>query len=83
MAKQRTGAEEAAMTREENEEEQFLRIREVLRLTGLSRATLYVMVNENQFPVPVRLRARAVAWRASQVREWMDTRPDATPENWA
>ena len=71
------------MTREEKEEEQFLRIREVLRLTGLSRATLYVMVNENQFPVPVRLRARAVAWRASQIREWMDTRPDATPENWA
>ena len=83
MAKQRTGAEEAAMTREEKEEDRFLRIREVLRLTGLSRATLYVMVNENQFPVPVRLRARAVAWRASQVREWMDTRPDATPENWA
>ena len=71
------------MTREEKEEEQFLRIREVLRLTGLSRSTLYVMVNENQFPVPVRLRARAVAWRASQVREWMDTRPEATPENWA
>ena len=71
------------MTREGKEEEQFLRIREVLRLMGLSRATLYVMVNENQFPVPVRLRARTVAWRASQVKEWMDTRPDATPENWA
>lgn len=62
--------------------DRFLRIGEVLKVTGLSRATLYLMVNEKQFPAPVRLRARAVAWRASQIREWMDTRPEATQANW-
>ena len=63
--------------------DRFLRIREVLRVTGLSRATLYVMVSEGQFPAPVRLRARAVGWRASQIQEWMDSRPEATQANWS
>ena len=64
------------------DQDRFLRIREVMVLTGLSRATLYLMVGERQFPAPVRLRARAVAWRASQIKNWMDNRPDATPANW-
>ena len=62
--------------------DRLLRIREVLNITRLSRATLYLMINEGDFPPPVRLRARAVAWRASQVQAWMDTRPTATPSNW-
>ena len=62
--------------------DRFLRIREVLRVTGLSRATLYAMVSEGQFPSPVRLRARAVGWRASQVQAWIDDRPQATQGNW-
>ena len=63
-------------------QERFLRIRAVLMVTGLSRATLYVMVKNESFPAPVRLGARSVAWRASQVQEWMDTRPEATHVNW-
>ena len=62
--------------------DRLLRIREVCALTGLSRATLYIMVRETTFPAPVRLRARAVAWRASEVRAWMESRPTATPHNW-
>ncbi len=63
--------------------DRFLRIREVLRMTGLSRATLYVMVHNEEFPPPVRLRARAVAWRSSQIQAWMDSRPEATSVNWS
>ena len=63
-------------------QDRFLRIREVLMVTGLSRATLYVMVKNDLFPAPVRLGARSVAWRASHVQAWMDTRPEATQANW-
>ena len=63
-------------------QDRFLRIREVLSITGLSRASLYVMVKNDSFPAPVRLGARSVAWRASHVQAWMDTRPEATQANW-
>lgn len=62
--------------------DRILRIREVLATTGLSKATLYQMVHDGTFPSPLRLNARAVGWRRSQVQAWIEDRPNANASNW-
>ena len=55
----------------------FLRIGTVVRLTGLGRSTIYRLMAEEQFPAPVRLTKRVVAWRRIDVERWGDARPTA------
>lgn len=47
---------------------------EVERMTSLSRTTLYRLIQQDQFPKPVQLTARAVAWRSSDVAAWIASR---------
>ncbi len=61
------------------EEKRFLRLPEVLKRTALSRTSIWRMMKRNEFPRNVRLGARAVAWRESDVEKWMDTRPPTKP----
>ena len=48
---------------------------EVERRTGLSRSTLYRKMRERTFPVPLKVSARAVRWRESDIRAYVDSRP--------
>jgi predicted DNA-binding transcriptional regulator AlpA len=52
----------------------MLRIREVLQLCGLSRATLYREIKLHAFPAPVKLSARSVGWLQEDVAQWLDAR---------
>ena len=57
----------------------LLRLRDVLRLTSLSQATIYRMVQRGEFPRPRRTsRQGAVRWRRSEVREWLEGLEPAT-----
>jgi prophage regulatory protein len=56
----------------------FLRLPAVLRLTGLSRSTIYRMVADHTFPAPVRIAKRAVAWRGEEMQRWKENRPPAS-----
>lgn len=56
----------------------FLRLPAVIRMTGLGRSTIYRLVAEDKFPTPVRLSARAIAWRRSDLERWSEARPAAT-----
>ena len=53
------------------EERRVVRREEVTRLTGLARATLHAKVADGTFPHPVRLGARSVGWRASDISDWL------------
>jgi prophage regulatory protein len=53
----------------------FLRLPAVVRITGLSRSTLYRLIADQQFPRPVQLGPRAVAWRRQDIDAWSETRP--------
>jgi prophage regulatory protein len=46
-------------------------------MTGLPRTTLYAAIAEGNFPAPVRIGRRAVAWREADVLQWLASRPDA------
>lgn len=52
----------------------LLRRREVEARTGLARSTIYEWVKRGDFPKPVRLGARLVAWRESDVADWLQSR---------
>lgn len=54
--------------------DRMLRIAEVLRITGVSTATLYRWIKDGHFPAPVKLGPNSVGWRASVVRNWIDSR---------
>lgn len=53
----------------------FLRLKDVMSLTGLGRSTIYkFMADEIDFPKTVPLGGRAVAWVESEIEEWMEQR---------
>ncbi|AVC42618.1 helix-turn-helix transcriptional regulator [Achromobacter ruhlandii] len=47
--------------------ESFLRIRDVLAIIPVSRATWYVGIQAGRYPTPVKLGPRASAWRRSDI----------------
>ena len=59
----------------------LLRREQVQALTGLARATLYKLIRAGEFPAPVRLTAKSVAWPSSSVLAWIDTRVSASKTN--
>lgn len=52
--------------------DRIIRRPELLRVTGLSSATLYRLMAEDRFPRPVQLSKNAVGWRASSVLSWLE-----------
>lgn len=55
----------------------LLKIKEVLLITGLGKTNLYGQIRSGDFPAPVRLGPRAVAWRSDAVTAWVESRPVA------
>jgi prophage regulatory protein len=54
---------------------QLLKLPRVIEKTGLGRSSIYAKVATGEFPAPVRLSARAIAWRADAVESWVESRP--------
>ena len=54
---------------------ELLRLRDLLKVVPISRSVIYDMVKRGEFPKPVKVGPRAVAWRMSDVRDWIDSRP--------
>ena len=42
---------------------------------GLRRTAIYERISNGTFPQPVRLSARCVRWRASDIRHWLIAQP--------
>ena len=60
--------------------QEVLRISDVVRLTRLSKATVYRMMARDAFPRPFPLTGvpgGAVAWRLEDVAKWIDDRQAA------
>ena len=55
--------------------DRLLRRREVERLTGLGKSSLYRMMRAGNFPEPVRVGNHAVRWLLSTITRWMESRP--------
>lgn len=49
----------------------LIKLRDVMDITGLGRSTVYKYVASGDFPKPVLLGVRAVAWVEEEVQEWV------------
>ncbi len=56
----------------------LMRLPMVMRWTGLGRSTIYRLIAAQQFPPPVVLAARAVAWRLADLERWSADRPTSS-----
>ena len=50
--------------------DRFMRERDVLDVTSLSRTTLWRVMKSGQFPRPVRISPGRVGWRESTIIAW-------------
>ena len=63
---------------------QIMRLREVLAVLGISRATLWRRVRDGQFPPPVRLGGtgtRTIGWKSSEVERWIEELRSSAEKN--
>lgn len=49
----------------------FLKLKEVMEKSALSRSAIYRKMNDGEFPQSVSLGDRAVAWVESEVQDWV------------
>jgi prophage regulatory protein len=54
--------------------EKFLRLLEVRSRVPYSRASIYRLIAQGEFPAPFALGARAVAWREVDIDDWIRAR---------
>lgn len=57
--------------------DRILRRPEVEEITGFSRSSLYAAIADGHFPKPVKLTARAVGWKQSDIEAWFASRKQA------
>jgi prophage regulatory protein len=50
----------------------LLKMKEVLALTALSKASVYDLIKRGQFPKQIRLGKNSVAWVESEVYGWIN-----------
>lgn len=61
--------------------QEFIRRAEVQKMCGIRTSTLYEMINKGEFPKPIKLSTRSVAWLKSDVIEWQKSRVAARSNN--
>jgi prophage regulatory protein len=62
----------------ENDMDTLMRRPDVERVIGLSRSTIYVAMDRGEFPRPIKIGKRAVAWRESDIKAWLASRSTGT-----
>jgi prophage regulatory protein len=61
--------------------ENLIRLSSVMKRVPYSRSTIYLKVARNEFPQPISLGARAVAWVESEIDAWIAKRIDGEDED--
>ena len=49
-------------------------------ITGFSAKHIYHLINQNQFPAPVKI-GRASLWRLSEINRWLDSHTQSSDDN--
>lgn len=52
--------------------DRLIRLSDVLRIVPLSRSTWWAGIKTGRYPAPVRIGARSVAWRASEIASLLE-----------
>ncbi|ENH0118754.1 AlpA family transcriptional regulator [Escherichia coli] len=52
----------------------FIRLSEVQRRTGYSKAWIYRLIKEQRFPQSVKIGSRSIAFIENEIEEWINQR---------
>ena len=63
--------------------DRLLRRRQVEKITGMKRSSIYRLMQDGDFPRPVKVGPAAVRWKESEVNTWVESRPKATGDSGA
>lgn len=66
-----------ANTPTQTKPEKLLRLPEVQQVCGLGKTSIYAGAHDGTFPKPIRISARCVAWRESDLLAWQAQRQHA------
>ncbi|EHH0683512.1 AlpA family transcriptional regulator [Vibrio vulnificus] len=50
----------------------IMRLPEVIKMTGLSRSTIYLRMSKGSFPLSISLGERAVGWLETDIEQWLE-----------
>lgn len=50
----------------------LMRLLAVIERTGFSRSWIYELINQKQFPQPIKIGSRAVAFIEGEIDEWIE-----------
>jgi len=53
--------------------QKILRLPQVIKLTGIPRATIYHMMKDGDFPRPLKLSKRNVGWKLADIESWIES----------
>jgi prophage regulatory protein len=48
-----------------------------MTITAMSKTTIYRWINANQFPKPINLSSKSVAWLESDINDWIQSKIEA------
>ena len=57
---------------EQMQQEQFLRLSQVIELTGLSKSTIWKWIHTKEFPKQLKLSPRKSVWKKTEILAWME-----------
>ena len=57
--------------------DRLLRLPEVIHRVGLSRTTIYSLIATGEFPRPIVIGPRAVAWSQQELEDWITSKRQA------
>lgn len=55
----------------DSEELKWMRLPEVMKMTGLSRSSIYQLMKDGKFPKSIRISERTTVWVYAEVQTWM------------
>ena len=55
----------------------MIKLKEVQKMTSLSRSSIYAYIDKGIFPTQVKLGARSVAWKNDEIIAWLESRISA------
>jgi prophage regulatory protein len=61
--------------------DRLLRRTEVEQRCGITRASIYRLMRQGAFPLPLKIGPKAVRWPQSEIEDWLSERPRATGEH--
>lgn len=51
---------------------QYLRVKDIQTMLGVSKSTIYRWMDERSFPAPIKFSAKAVRWKSDDIDQWID-----------